>query len=253
MKCSKCGFISFDHLSACKKCGANLSHARSGLGFTEAVPSPPAFLKGLPEEGGSPVGDTTRKEIKSASTPGSRPEAQSSHGTEFSMGNLSSGEAPPRSLDADEDTEEWAIDSQWLEELDEPATPEFIDSDDLVLELVDDEGASMGNKPDLSLGSSRGAGPDQRGRSLELNLDESLEDMFLEDFSIESGGAPAAGQQTKSAEPVPTAKTGLALGSLELDENVDDLVMDLTDDDQDALAIDLEDSPIGGKKPSSAA
>lgn len=39
MKCVKCGYISFDHLSECKKCGANIASVRDTLGFSAAKPS----------------------------------------------------------------------------------------------------------------------------------------------------------------------------------------------------------------------
>ena len=55
MKCAKCGFISFDYLASCKKCGTNLNQARTVLGFSDVKPEPPPFLKALVEEEG-PVG-----------------------------------------------------------------------------------------------------------------------------------------------------------------------------------------------------
>jgi hypothetical protein len=44
MRCQKCGFISFDYLSECKKCGINLAGVRDGLGFFDLKPSIPFFL-----------------------------------------------------------------------------------------------------------------------------------------------------------------------------------------------------------------
>jgi hypothetical protein len=45
MKCPKCGFVSYDHLSECKKCGANLVAVREVLGFS-ALKSEVPFLLG---------------------------------------------------------------------------------------------------------------------------------------------------------------------------------------------------------------
>jgi len=45
MKCQKCGFVSFDHLSKCTKCRADLTAVRQGLGFS-AFKSEPPFLLG---------------------------------------------------------------------------------------------------------------------------------------------------------------------------------------------------------------
>ncbi|MCU0589649.1 MAG: hypothetical protein MUF52_16050 [Syntrophobacteraceae bacterium] len=44
MKCNKCGFVSFDHLSDCKKCGVNLVGARTLLGMLDFKPTMPFFL-----------------------------------------------------------------------------------------------------------------------------------------------------------------------------------------------------------------
>ncbi|HAA03318.1 MAG TPA: hypothetical protein DCE18_08100 [Syntrophobacteraceae bacterium] len=57
MKCVKCGYISFDYLSVCKKCGVSLNQARSGLGFLESKPEPPEYLKALLNEGGAAGSD----------------------------------------------------------------------------------------------------------------------------------------------------------------------------------------------------
>lgn len=47
MKCAKCGYISFDHLSECKKCQTSMASAREGLGFAAARPAAPALLGSL--------------------------------------------------------------------------------------------------------------------------------------------------------------------------------------------------------------
>ena len=47
MKCNKCGFISFDYLSECRKCGTSLSGCRDALGFSAARSNVPFFLGSL--------------------------------------------------------------------------------------------------------------------------------------------------------------------------------------------------------------
>ncbi|MCE5245133.1 MAG: hypothetical protein LLF99_18230 [Desulfobacteraceae bacterium] len=47
MRCQKCGFIGFDYLNKCKKCGADLTAVREGFGFMPAKPSAPSFLGAL--------------------------------------------------------------------------------------------------------------------------------------------------------------------------------------------------------------
>ncbi len=47
MRCTKCGFTSFDYLSECRKCGTSLAAAREGLGFTALKPAIPSLLGSL--------------------------------------------------------------------------------------------------------------------------------------------------------------------------------------------------------------
>lgn len=47
MKCHKCGFVSFDHLSDCRKCGVNLEGSRTLLGMPDFKPTMPFLLGGM--------------------------------------------------------------------------------------------------------------------------------------------------------------------------------------------------------------
>lgn len=44
MKCTKCGFIGFDHVSTCTKCGKDLTEVRQELNLWDFAPVAPAFL-----------------------------------------------------------------------------------------------------------------------------------------------------------------------------------------------------------------
>ena len=46
MRCPKCGFISFDHLSSCAKCGRDISETASELQGTSIKVESPMFLGG---------------------------------------------------------------------------------------------------------------------------------------------------------------------------------------------------------------
>jgi uncharacterized OB-fold protein len=46
MRCPKCGFISFDHLSSCSKCGRDISEVASELQGTSIKVETPMFLSG---------------------------------------------------------------------------------------------------------------------------------------------------------------------------------------------------------------
>jgi hypothetical protein len=51
MKCQKCGFVSFDYLSQCKKCGADLTAVREKLGFSALKSDVPFLLGTLLKDG----------------------------------------------------------------------------------------------------------------------------------------------------------------------------------------------------------
>lgn len=44
MRCSKCGFNSFDHNSACPKCGKDLAQVRQLLNLPDVVPVSKKYL-----------------------------------------------------------------------------------------------------------------------------------------------------------------------------------------------------------------
>lgn len=50
MRCPKCGFNSFDYLSECRKCGADLTKTRQELGFKSGKPAMPFLLERLLKE-----------------------------------------------------------------------------------------------------------------------------------------------------------------------------------------------------------
>ncbi len=47
MKCPKCGYVSFDYLDTCKKCGNDLTSVRAILGLVPVIPNPPFLLSSL--------------------------------------------------------------------------------------------------------------------------------------------------------------------------------------------------------------
>jgi len=55
MRCAKCGYISFDYLSECKKCRTSLADMREGLGFFAAKPAVPSLLGSLLSDYEHPV------------------------------------------------------------------------------------------------------------------------------------------------------------------------------------------------------
>lgn len=69
MKCTKCGFVSFDYLSECTKCGINLTAAREALGFSGKKSSVPFFLGSLLKEYVKPPAADHKDLTEDSSTP----------------------------------------------------------------------------------------------------------------------------------------------------------------------------------------
>lgn len=70
MKCpkKKCGFISFDYLSVCKKCGTDLTQVRQELGLPDVEPSIPFTLDLLTGGGEQPAEVVKPKKVLSLDT-----------------------------------------------------------------------------------------------------------------------------------------------------------------------------------------
>ena len=55
MRCAKCGYVSFDYLSECKKCRTSLTGTREGLGLFASKPAVPSLLGSLLSDYEHPV------------------------------------------------------------------------------------------------------------------------------------------------------------------------------------------------------
>ena len=82
MKCQKCGFVSFDYLSECKACGADLANTRQRLGFSALKSEVPFLLGTLLREGG-------KIESKRVWVDDDSPEFDLKTGAEMTSGRLS--------------------------------------------------------------------------------------------------------------------------------------------------------------------
>jgi hypothetical protein len=67
MKCQKCGFVSFDYLSQCKKCGADLTAVRELLGFSALKSEVPFLLSALLQSGGKGSGGKETSDVEAGS------------------------------------------------------------------------------------------------------------------------------------------------------------------------------------------
>lgn len=247
MKCQKCGYISFDHLVACKKCGTDASMARDALGLVAGRPTMPFFLGAL-------ISGSESTPVTAAPAPAPMETAHEDVDSLFAEIDFGSDDldfelteeatavtgaapasgakaaAPSRGGDLSElDDIEIVIGSALDEELaldmsaldDSPAAPKP-SQDDFHLDLDLNETAPMAAvaKPEAA------PTEDAEGNDLGLNLDSEIDfELNLDDLS-----PPQA--ETSQASP-----SGL-------DE---ELVIDLGDEDIQSLLRELEDHKKGAK------
>ncbi len=68
MKCPKCGYVSFDYLDQCKKCGQNLIELRKRLGIIPVKPRDSYELPPSPPKETQPLEPREPIEIESFTT-----------------------------------------------------------------------------------------------------------------------------------------------------------------------------------------
>ena len=104
MKCDKCGFVSFDYLSECRRCSADLTGTREQLGFSTLKSEVPFLLGALLRGGGQRDGPTERawgegedstKESVSSSGAGELFTSESSGGEPAIAAVQGAGPSPP--------------------------------------------------------------------------------------------------------------------------------------------------------------
>lgn len=219
MKCPKCGFVSFNHLESCRKCGKDLDGVRRERGFMDLVPQPmdisvPILMGEATDEEKTepPVGVEDRVRGEELSL-GEEAVEKGEGGDEIRL------EEFPREMEGanliSEVGEEEEVRLLSEEEVGGPGSPPSDAGEETALELEDisfEEGvvssspetAGASGKeetPELEMESAgEGGEPAEEASSLELEeLELTLEDDELEDESEETdkedrnGGSPAGG------------------------------------------------------------
>ena len=160
MKCTDCGFISFDHLTKCRKCGGDLSAVRKQLSLTDFRPNPPFLLKSLLEDSEQPTSEIRSGEKFSA------PGFPDSAGTSTQHLELPPGEARNMnqggiSWKAEEDEKRSGVDPQVAKGA---AAPSMADASNIPHYYIDDaeleelaENLSIIQSPDADFEMQRNA------------------------------------------------------------------------------------------------
>jgi hypothetical protein len=254
MKCAKCGFVSFDYLSECKKCRTSMTAARNDFGFFAAKPAVPSLLGSLLSGYESPTQMESTVVETEMSTPfrfgeevgfGFRREEPESRAAEAASAVVNpdvSGEDFSL-LDLSDDELELLIDKESLESgsdgggtgdrapelllADEPAPPAF--------EISLPEGEAL---------SAAGAAPDElaqefddypQGFKREPEITPTLE--LVPELVGGPTGLVEGAEGPAEFEPGPEQAWPLP------DDSIDDFVIELTDNDLDALLEELSSTP----------
>lgn len=160
MKCTDCGFINFDHLSKCRKCGGDLSAVRKELGLTDFRPNPPFLLKSLLEESEQPAPEISPgARISAPGFPGSV--RTSTQDLELPSGEARSANQGTISWKVEESEKQSAVDLQTakgaaaLSAADDSAIPQYYIDDAELEELA--ENLSIIQSPEESFDAQRNA------------------------------------------------------------------------------------------------
>jgi len=228
MRCPKCGYVSFDYLSRCKKCSRDLADARRTLNLIDAKPAVPFLLGSLV---GAAVQDSGRERLSGLSL---------TQETDLELSNLDM-----RISSAPEDTMEKSGLEDTLEKgggdgggslkpLSAPAEPEppsfELSLDDLAMGEGD--------------GGTEGAAKGQDGGilGLELEMDETGPEAVAKELKLDEEGLGTAADELSLDTDTPEA----IAKELELD-------VDLKEDKLSTLTMEFGRPAKSGPAPKGAA
>lgn len=250
MRCQSCGYISFDHLSACKKCGGDAAAARNALGLVAGKPTMPFFLGALVSGSQSTPVATVLQETVSDDADNLFAEIdfgsddlgfELTEETSLQAGPIpAAGPAmssqPPKGKTTELDDIEIVIGSALDEELaldmssldESPPKPMFKEEDfQLDFALTESKPVAFAKAP---ASQEPGGKSTLGGNDLSLDLDSEF------DFEL---------NLDQPSPPRPSRGAESTMGAVGADD--DDLVIDLGDDDLRGLLQELEESKRGAK------
>ncbi len=264
MKCIKCGYVSFDYLSECKKCRTSLTAARDGFGFAGGKPTVPFLLGSLvsiyespaltesavvetemtaPFSFGEGVGDGFRLE---------KPESQTGE-TASPVASPDESDEDFSLLDLSDEELELLIDGESLGSVETEATPRGSNSD------------RTGNRaPELLSTAEAAPAPFEISQTEgeTQSVAETAKDELVMEFDDYPNGLDSEPEITPTLEPV-TESLGARKEFAEIpkdtdefklrperaksepDDPTDDFVIELSENDLDTLLEELRSTPNG--------
>ncbi|MBW1981941.1 MAG: hypothetical protein JRJ12_12055 [Deltaproteobacteria bacterium] len=218
MRCPKCGYVSFDYLSACKKCQRDLTEVRQTLNLLDIRPEVPFLL-------GSLVGEYQEE---SAPAPG---ELAFTEQGEIELPGLDAGASETLEETMDMRSMQSTVDMEGMETTEE-AAPAVEETHEVSLEELGDD-LDLEEEEFLGLEietDEEGQRPEQKadeeGLQTVPGVQETMEAIDLEELEVQETEAEVV--PDKAAEPA---------------EKVEDAEMelDLQEDELATLAKELED------------
>lgn len=215
MRCEKCGYVSFDHLSECKNCHASMTAARAGFRFSTVRPSVPSLL-------GSLLNETP----PTAKAPSPAADIETYHSFELQ------GEIPGAL------GEEFMIESGTCDTEEDFS---LLDISDEELELlIEQDSLESNDKQDIQSASSGIAMVQEVDTSSDGDLELSLDDFFEMENETLADNQQGLTAASRGGPPTPPAEAARS------NDSMDDFVIDLSESDLDDILKRLEET--AGKK-----
>jgi hypothetical protein len=221
MKCTKCGYVSFDYLSECKKCGIDLVTAREALGFQTAKSNVPFFLGSLLKDYVKPSA-TDEKHLTE-----DNPKSEFDFGEDFDFGG-SFDNAPPT--------------GQTIAAQTAPPSPVLQEADDFnLLDISDEELGilTMDDENERASGKGAGAALEAASRTGAPNEPGADANTLIPRFDVSSLPGLSQDPMEKSSGLGVSLDKSEVQPEMAIDEN---LVIDLSDKDLENFLSELEDS-----------
>ena len=203
MKCPKCGYMSFDHLDTCKKCGKGLSEEKIELNIPSYVPRIDSKNDFLAEsEAGTPAEHEMMEAVDSTAefTPSDMDKEINAEGVGVIMEDQAAGGVDELTIEEIEDEEDTIdfMDLSLEEVLEKPFSLED-DIDEGILEELESPPSQSNETDDIPTLAIDDEQEKSKSTDKELNISESVvDDELLK--KLEGEVKAEGGMQAKDAE-----------------------------------------------------
>jgi hypothetical protein len=221
MRCPKCGFITFDHLETCTKCGKDISAVSEQLSGTVLKAVPPVFLKITPpsDEEKTDLSSTDDVDVEFSMEDDDLVVVEESADMDFDLMEEENGETASSEVEPTNDFDF---------RLDDDSAQLELSTDDDTKELEPEEGAQLDfNELDISDLAPPETAQETPSEELTLENDDRavaasgrsgahLEDLQTDDLDLDTLSPQSPGKMSQKILR-PSVKTGTALDDFDID------------------------------------